>query len=140
MKTFNAILALLGRLCMSLIFLTSAYSKAFGWSGNVQYVATRHFTNTILVSLMLGGALVIEFVGALCLISGYQARIAGFVMAVYLTTVTLVFHNYWVITGEMARAVMFMHFQKNLGLIGGLLIVAALGPGTFALGSNREPR
>ncbi len=89
---------------------------------------------------MLGGALVIEFGGALCLISGYQARIAGFVMAVYLTTVTLIFHNYWMITNEMARAVMFMHFQKNLGLIGGLLMVAALGPGTFALGNKREPR
>lgn len=140
MKSASGILALLGRLCMSLIFLTSAYSKAFGWSGNVQYVATRHFTNTILVGLMLGGALVIEFGGALCLISGYQARIAGLVMAVYLTAVTLIFHNYWVITNEMARAVMFMHFQKNLGLIGGLLMVAALGPGTLALGNKREPQ
>jgi putative oxidoreductase len=123
---------------MSLIFLTSAYSKAFGWSGNVQYVATRHFTNPILVSVMLGGALAIEFGGALCLISGYQARVAGLVMALYLTTVTLVFHNYWILSGT-PRAVMFMHFQKNLGLIGGLLMVAALGPGSFALGNNREP-
>jgi putative oxidoreductase len=140
MKSMSGILALLGRLCMSLIFLTSAYSKAFGWTGNVQYVATRHFTNSILVSLMLGGALVIEFGGALCLISGYQARIAGFVMAAYLTAVTLIFHNYWIIANEMPRAVMFMHFQKNLGLIGGLLMVAALGPGSLALGSKRETR
>jgi putative oxidoreductase len=123
---------------MSLIFLTSAYSKAFGWASNVQYVGTRHFTNPIVVSLMLGGALVIEFVGALCLISGYQARIAAFVMAIYLTTVTLIFHNFWTITSEMARATMFMHFQKNLGLIGGLLMVAALGPGAWAIGNKRE--
>lgn len=140
MKSASGILALLGRLCMSLIFLTSAYSKAFGWGGNVQYVATRHFTNSILVSLMLGGALVIEFGDALCLISGYQARIGGFVMAAYLTAVTLIFHNFWVITNEMARAVMFMHFQKNLGLIGGLLMVTALGPGSLALGNTREPQ
>jgi uncharacterized membrane protein YphA (DoxX/SURF4 family) len=40
----------------------------------------------------------------------------------------------------MARAVMLMHFQKNLGLIGGLLMVAALGPGSLALGSKREPQ
>jgi putative oxidoreductase len=89
---------------------------------------------------MLGGALVIEFGGALCLIRGYQARIAGFVMAVYLTAATLIFHNYWIITNEMARAVMFMHFQKNLGLIGGLLMVAALGPGAFAIGNKPEPQ
>jgi putative oxidoreductase len=139
-KSASGILALLGRLCMSLIFLTSAYSKAFGWDGNVQYVATRHFTNSILVSVMLGGALVIELGGALCLITGFQARVAGLVMAVYLTAVTLIFHSYWTITNEMARAVMFMHFQKNLGLIGGLLVVAALGPGSFAIGNNRKPQ
>ncbi len=54
MKSASGILALLGRLCMSLIFLTSAYSKAFGWNGNVQYVGTRHFTNTILVRPNVG--------------------------------------------------------------------------------------
>jgi uncharacterized membrane protein YphA (DoxX/SURF4 family) len=54
--------------------------------------------------------------------------------------VTLIFHNYWIIANEMPRAVMFMHFQKNLGLIGGLLMVAALGPGSLALGINRGPQ
>src|SRR5579862_7011453 len=136
MKSASGILALLGRLCMSLIFLTSAYSKMFGWQSNVQYIATRHFTNPILVSLMIGGALVIELGGALCLISGFQAQIAGLVMAVYLTAVTLIFHNYWVIANEMSRATMFMHFQKNLGIIGGLLMVAALGPGAWAIGND----
>jgi putative oxidoreductase len=136
MKSASGILALLGRLCLSLIFLTSAYSKMFSWQSNVQYIATRHLTNPILVSLMIGGALLIELGGAICLISGFQARIAGFVMAIYLTAVTLVFHNYWIITNEMARATMFMHFQKNLGIIGGLLMVAALGPGSIALGNK----
>ena len=104
MKSASGFLALLGRLCMSLIFLTSAYSKMFGWAGNVQYVGTRHFTNPILVSLMIGGALVIELGGALCLISGFQARIAGLVMAIYLTAVTLVFHNYWVMVKGLGRS------------------------------------
>jgi putative oxidoreductase len=140
MKSASGILALLGRVCMNLIFLTSAYSKMFGWQSNVQYVATRHFTNPILVSLMIGGALAIELGGALCLISGFQARIAGLVMAIYLAAVTLVFHNYWIITNEMARATMFMHFQKNLGIIGGLLTVAALGPGSMAFGNEDNSR
>jgi putative oxidoreductase len=137
MKSASGILALLGRLCLSFIFLTSAYSKMFGWNSNVQYIGTRHFTDPILVSLMIGGALVIELGGALCLISGFQARVAGLVMAIYLTAVTLIFHKYWIITNEMARATMFMHFQKNLGIIGGLLMVAALGPGAWAIGGGR---
>lgn len=138
MKSASGFLGLVGRLCLSLIFLTSAYSKMFGWQGNVQYMGAHHFTNLILVSLMLGGALVIELVGAVCLISGFQARIAGLVMAIYLTTVTLVLHNYWVIANELSRATMFMHFQKNMGIVGGLLMVAALGPGAWAIGSGGE--
>jgi putative oxidoreductase len=137
MKSASGILALLGRLCLSFIFLTSAYSKMFEWNSNVQYIGTRHFTVPILVSLMIGGALVIELGGALCLISGFQARVAGLVMAIYLTAVTLIFHKYWIITNGMARATMFMHFQKNLGIIGGLLMVAALGPGAWAIGGGR---
>jgi putative oxidoreductase len=140
MKSSSGILALLGRLCMSWIFLTSAYSKLFGWQSNVQSVATRHFTNPVAVTVMLGGALVIELFGALCLISGFQARIAGFVMALYLIAVTVIFHNFWAITNEVARGANYMHFQKNLGLIGGLLMVAALGPGTLALGRQKDPR
>jgi putative oxidoreductase len=138
-KSFSGIVALLGRLCMSVIFFTSAYSKIFGWDGNVQYVATRHFTNPILVDVMLGGALVIELIGGLCLVTGFQARIAAFVMALYLITVTVLFHNYWAFQA-MQRATNFMHFQKNFGLVGGLLMVAALGPGPLAIGIRHGSR
>ncbi|MGZ4983215.1 MAG: DoxX family protein [Chthoniobacterales bacterium] len=129
----EGIVALLGRICLSVIFLTSANSKIFGWEGNVAYFATRHITNPLLVSLMLGGAAAIELVGALCLLSGFQARIAAFVMALYLAAVNVIFHNFWALP-EAARGANLTHFQKNLAIIGGLLIVAALGPGRFALG------
>jgi len=131
-----AILALLGRILLSVIFLTSAYSKIFGWEGNVAYVATKHITNPVVVSLMLGGAAVIELGGAICLLSGFQARLAAFFMALYLAAVNVIFHNFWALAGNSA-GINLTHFEMNLAIIGGLLIVAAFGPGKFALGRSR---
>jgi uncharacterized membrane protein YphA (DoxX/SURF4 family) len=34
---------------------------------------------------------------------------------------------------------MSVNFQKNLGIMGGLLMIAAHGPGRFALGQRRHP-
>jgi putative oxidoreductase len=133
----NGFLALLGRVCLSVIFVTSAWSKMSGWSGNVAYIATRHIENPWLVNVMIGGALVVELVGALCLLTGYRAAQAALVMAVYLAAVTVIFHNFWAFTG-MVRGANFMHFQKNLGILGGLLMVAALGPGRLALGKRAD--
>ncbi len=135
MKTRDAIVALLGRILLSVIFLTSANSKIFGWEGNVAYVATKHITDPILVSLMLGGAAVIELGGALCLLIGFQARIAAAIMAIYLAAVNVIFHNFWALP-ERSRGINLTHFQMNLAIIGGLLIVAAFGPGRFALGKK----
>jgi putative oxidoreductase len=127
-----ALLALLGRILLSIIFLTSAYSKIFGWEGNVAYVATKHITNPILVSVMLGGAAVVELGGAICLLSGFQARIASFVMAIYLAAVNLIFHNFWALSGNSA-GINLTHFEMNLAIMGGLLVISAFGPGKFAL-------
>jgi putative oxidoreductase len=135
MNAISPILALLGRIFLSVIFLTSAYSKISGWDGNVTYVATRHITNPFVVGLMLGGAAVIELGGSLCLLSGYQARIAAFVMALYMAAVNIIFHAFWALSGS-SQATNLLHFEKNLGILGGLLVVAAFGPGRLALGKK----
>jgi putative oxidoreductase len=135
MVNISPTLALLGRIFLSVIFLTSAYSKISGWEGNVTYIATRHITDPLVVGLMLGGAAVIELGGSLCLLSGYQARIAAFVMALYMAAVNIIFHAFWSLSGS-SQATNLLHFEKNLGILGGLLVVAAFGPGRLALGKK----
>lgn len=112
---------LLGRWMVSLIFLTSAYSKAFGWSSNVAYMQSQHMP---LIPFLLVCALVVELVGSICLILGWQARMAATVMFLYLIPVTFRLHTF-----------MSTHFQKNVGIMGGLLYIAVFGAGSFALSS-----
>src|SRR5256886_14524980 len=93
-------------------------------------MSTRHLP---MVPLLLAVAMVIELAGSLCLVTGYKARIAAFMMFWYTTTVTVLFHNYWA-SSEMMAAMQETHFRKNLAIMGGLLMLAYSGPGKWALG------
>jgi putative oxidoreductase len=118
----HAVLPLLGRLLLSVIFVTSAISKSFGWAGNVEYMTSKHLP---LIPVLLFGALLIEALGSLCLIAGFAARAAATMMFLYMIPVTLL-HDF-----------MGTHFQKNLGIMGGLLMIAAFGPGRLAVSAAR---
>lgn len=118
-------LPLLGRLLVACIFATSAYSKAFGWAGNMEYMQMKHMP---LPGLLLAAALLVEVVGSLCLLSGFMARPAAVVVFLYMVPVTVLLHDF-----------MSTQFQKNLGIMGGLLMIACFGPGTWALSRRKLP-
>ena len=86
---------------------------------------------------LLAAALVIELVGSSCLITGYRAKTAAAVMFVYLGIVSVRLHDFWNQTGMSAGANL-TEFFKNLSIMGGLLLMAAYGPGRWALG-RRSP-
>lgn len=121
---------------MVYIFVTSGIAKVFGWEGNIQYMSTRHLS---MIPLLLAVAAIIELGGSICLITGYQARLAAFVMFLYMIAVTLLFHNYWAASGNLAGA-QETHFRKNLAIMGGLLMLAYSGPGRYSLGAPHRVR
>ena len=129
MKLDHPAIAFLGRLLITYIFATSGIAKMFGWSGNIEYMNTRHLP---FVPLLLAIALLIEVIGSICLVTGLYARTAAFAMFLYLTAVTILFHNYWSFTGMLAGS-QETHFRKNLAIMGGLLMIAAQGPGKWSL-------
>ena len=123
MPTFTqGAISLLARWLISIIFVTSAYSKLFGWSANVEYMHSKHMPAA---AFLLAAALVVETAGSFCLITGLGARIAATVMFFYMIPVTFLLHEF-----------MSVNFQKNLGIMGGLLMITAFGPGKIAF----EPR
>jgi putative oxidoreductase len=124
---------LLGRLLMVYIFATSGIAKVFGWQGNVEYMSTRHLP---MIPVLLTLAAIIEVGGSISLITGYQARVAGFVMSVYTIVLTVIFHNYWAASEHMA-GMQETHFRKNMAIAGGLLMLAYCGPGAWAVGKER---
>ncbi|HEU5409376.1 MAG TPA: DoxX family protein [Candidatus Acidoferrales bacterium] len=133
MNLQHPLVSFIGRLLIVYIFATSGVAKMVDWSGNVQYMSTRHLP---LIPVLLAIAMVIEIVGSICLVTGLYARTAAFIMFLYLTAVTVLFHNYWAFSGMLAGS-QETHFRKNLAIMGGLLMIAAQGPGKWALGRKR---
>ena len=134
MKSDHPAIALVGRLLIVYIFLTSGIGKVFSWQDNVAYMNTRHL---MFVPALLAAAAIVELGGSLYLITGFRARVAALVMAGYLAVVTLLFHNYWSFTENLAGQ-QETHFRKNLAIMGGLLILAS--PGNRKVGIGEEAR
>ena len=122
-------LPLVARLLLVAEFLIALNGKISGWDGQAAYMAAHgmHF-----VAPLLAAALAIELVGSICLITGYRASTAAAVMFVYLGLVSVQLHEFWNLTG-MAAAGAMTQFFKNLGMMGGLLMIAVYGPGRWTL-------
>jgi putative oxidoreductase len=130
----EGLVPLLARWFIAAEFLVAVNGKIFGWDGQAAYMA-RHGMHFI--TPLLGAALAIELLGSICLVTGFQARRAAAVMAVYLAIVSIQLHDFWNQTGD-AAGMNQTHFFKNLGMIGGLLMIAAYGPGRWAIGPRRH--
>lgn len=116
MNLQHPLVSFIGRLLIVYIFATSGLAKILDWSGNVQYMSTRHLP---LIPVLLAIAMLIEVLGSICLVTGLYARAAAFIMFLYLTAVTVLFHNYWAFSGTLAGT-QETHFRKNLAIMGGL--------------------
>ena len=127
----EALFPLMARIFISAIFVQGALGKIMGWSGQASYMQS-HQLPAQLIPTMLGIALLIEVAGVVCLVVGWQTRVAAFVMFLYLALVSVLLHNFWASQG-MAAAGMQTQFLKNVGIMGGLLMIAACGAGRWSL-------
>jgi putative oxidoreductase len=127
-------LPMLARLLLTAEFAIAVNGKITDWSGQAGYMASHGMT---MVAPLLGAALLIELLGSLALVTGYQARAAAAVMFVYLGIVSVRLHDFWNIADPARSGGAQVQFFKNLGMMGGLLMIAVYGPGRWALGARR---
>ena len=127
------LLPLIARLLLVAEFVVAVNGKISGWDGQAAYMASHGMH---VIAPLLGAALAIELLGSLCLITGFHAREAAAVTFVYLGIVSTQLHDFWNMSG-MAAGTNMTQFFKNLGMMGGLLMIAAYGPGSWALGRGR---
>jgi len=132
----GGIVPLIGRILMSIVFILGGIGKITGFSMEQGMLAGKHVP---LPAVALGIALVIELVGGLAILFGAFTRFTAWILFLYLIPTTFLFHNFWAFQG-MDRIDTMIHFEKNLAIMGGLLILAAFGPGGFSVDGSRAPR
>ncbi|MGE0355784.1 MAG: DoxX family protein [Burkholderiales bacterium] len=115
-----------GRVLLGLLFAVSGFGKITGFAGTAGFMASKGMP---MAEVLLVGAIVVELVGGLMLIAGFKARWAALAIAAFLVPTTLIFHNP---IGPDGAAQM-TQFLKNLSILGGMLVVAAFGPGAWSV-------
>jgi putative oxidoreductase len=83
-------------------------------------------------SFLAAGSIVIELGASLALVLGIYTRCAAIVLIVFTIRATLMFHNFWASPPAQVTA-QTVQFLKNLELIGLFAMIAAFGPGAYAL-------
>ena len=122
--------SLVGRLLLAALFLWSGYGKLVSMDGNVAYMQA---VGLPAAGLLIWVALLVELLGGAMLLTGWKARWAAVVLAIFTVVATFVFHAYWNAPADQALNQQ-IHFMKNIAIIGGLLVVVAHGSGRYALG------
>jgi putative oxidoreductase len=128
--------ALVGRILLSAIFITSGFAKLSDPAGAVGYMNGVGIPNADILVYVAGSA---ELLGGLSLLVGFLARLGAFGLVLTLIPIQYYFHSFWNMEGAEAKTQM-VQFMKNLAIMGGLLTVFAHGPGRYSLDARlRRP-
>ena len=116
-----------GRLLMAGIFLLSGWSKLADPAGTIGYIQS---VGLPLPQLALAIAVAVELIGGALLVIGYKTKIVAAVLALFTLATAVFFHS---ALGDQNQ---FLHFFKNVAIVGGLLQVVAFGAGRLSIESR----
>jgi putative oxidoreductase len=112
-----------------MIFLVSGMGKIGGWEQTASYMASKGMP---MIPFFLVASIIFEIAGGLSVLLGLKARVGALALIVFLVPTTLIFHNFWALSG-MDRQMQMIMFMKNLAIMGGLLLVINFGAGPLSI-------
>ena len=122
------VVLLIGRILLVILFIRAGFSKLTGLEGTATYINTKLAMGATLAPIVG----VLELGTGILIAAGFQTGLAAAVLFLFTAAATLIFHDYWNMTGAAAAA-NATNFYKNLAILGGLLILVAAGPGRHSL-------
>ncbi len=129
---------LIGRLLLSNLFIVAGFKKITGFAGTAGYMAAKMPSlDPSLIKFMLVLTIAIELGGGLMMLVGWQARWAATIIFLWMIPVTYLFHAYWGLPPDQMQ-MQFIQFQKNMAIMGALLLIVAQGPGAYSLGKRQD--
>ena len=112
----------IGRVFIALIFVMSGLNKLGNYANTAGWMDAMGVPDGLLPVVI-----VLEVLGGLAIIIGWQTRIASFLLAGFCILSALLFHNNLGDQNEMIQ------FMKNVAMAGGFLFLTAHGAGKFSL-------
>lgn len=115
------ILMLVGRILLVVIYFLGGFGLLKG-EVPIDYAATKGVPAAL---VWIGYT--IKFFGGLAVIVGFQTRLAALGLVIFTTATAFIFHPY-----------PDMVFLKEISMIGGLIVVMAVGPGSLSLDERKS--
>jgi putative oxidoreductase len=122
-------LLLAARLLLTTLFLIFGWRKLTDFSGTVDQMVQLGVPTPVLAAAI---ATFMELPVAFAVAVGAFTRPASLLMLFYTLGTALIGHRYWTVTGA-DRVDSMDGFYKNLGIMGGFLLLAMTGPGQYSI-------
>ncbi|MFG1496128.1 DoxX family protein [Saccharospirillum sp. HFRX-1] len=122
MKMLSPWALLVGRVLISYMFILSGLSKITGLEGNQAYMEM-----VGVPGILIYPAILVEVLGGLAVLIGYQTRIAAVLLAGFCILSGFLFHF------DPADQMQMISFNKNIAIAGGFLFLVAMGPGSLSV-------
>ncbi|SEA17400.1 DoxX family protein [Microbulbifer marinus] len=113
---------LLGRVLMSLMFITAGWNKIGGYEGTQAYMESAGVPGILLPLVIL-----VELGGGLAILLGFFTRWSALALALFCLASAFLFHY---VPGDQGQMISFM---KNITIAGGFFILACAGAGKLSL-------
>lgn len=127
MEFFYDFFILIGRVCISLVFLVSAFESLKHWSATQARMTEKGVPR---VSLVLPIAIALQILGGLMVFFGWQAHIGALFLLIVAIPSLFFIHPFWKAKSEEAKVEKWF-FLKTIGIIGGLFYILAQGSGQW---------
>jgi putative oxidoreductase len=126
MTAFQNLAAPLGRILISVIFISAGIGKITGYAGTQAFMESMGVPGALLPLVIA-----VELLGGLAIIVGWHTRLAAFLLAGFCLISGLIFH------GNLSDQTQYIMFLKNLALTGAFLMIVSHGAGPWSI-DNRQ--
>ena len=136
MNTYQNVLNLIGRLLIVALFLPAGLGKISGFEGTLGYFASLGIPVPVFALVV---TIVIEVIGSIALLVGFHTRLVAIVMAIFTLLAAVTGHAYWAAPADAAFIAQLLFF-KNIAVMGGLLVLASAGAGSFSIDGRKAAK
>ena len=113
---------LIARILISILFLLNGIFKINNYEGTVGWMESFGLPGILIIP-----AIILEIVGPILIIIGYQTRIAAASLSLFCIVTAIIFHN------DFSDQMQLTAFLKNIALAGGFLFLVVNGSKGYCL-------
>jgi len=123
-----------GRILMGAYFILPGIQKITEFDMMSRYMGEH---SVPMISVLLPLTILLQISAGAAIIVGYKGKIAAFILAGLTFVISVYMHDFWDMAEGIAQAHEMQNFVKNMAIMSGLLIMAAVGTGKFSLDNKR---